>query len=146
MIQTIKTEGGEELIVLTRRQFDEMQGASEDRVVISKRDYTRLKARAGEAEAEDEMANEIARAARARRAREGDTALPGWLSAAILAGDHPIRAARRRAGLSQMELSAKSGIGQGHLSDVEGGKKGLSGAALARVAAELGIEPAWIED
>ena len=127
-VQYLKTADGGELVVLPRR------------------DYDMLLARAGDEAAEDRAATYLVHEAAAARAERGGRMLPDWLSAAILAGEHPIRAARRNLGLTQAELAARAGIGLGHLSDVEAGKKGLSGSALKAIAGVLALEPEWLAE
>lgn len=147
-VQTIRTETGDELVVIARRDYEELRAARlpDGSVVLSERDYDALRARAGEETAEDAMADRLAQEARRRRERDGDQALPAWLSGAILAGEHPIRAARKHMGLTQADLAQRAHIGQAHLSEVESGKKRLGGAALAAVAGVLAVNPAWLED
>lgn len=69
---------------------------------MSRRDDDMRLARGGDEEAEDRAAGHLVREARTVRRAQGEAALPVWLSAAILAGEHPIRAARLKAGMSQV--------------------------------------------
>lgn len=125
-MQTLTTESGEELVVLSRREYD------------------MLLARLGDEDAEDRAAAHLIREARERRSVL--PSLPAWLSTAILAGEHPMRAARKRAGLNQVELAARLDLSQGHISDFENGKKSLGPKALARAAEVLGLEVEWLTD
>jgi DNA-binding XRE family transcriptional regulator len=118
--QTIVTETGEELVVLTRRQYDALLAA------------------AGDEAAEDRMTALIA------AERGGEPSVPSWLAEAVIAGATPVKAARQRAGLTQAALAAAAGITQGYLSDLERGAKAGSDAVLARIAAATGIETAWL--
>jgi DNA-binding XRE family transcriptional regulator len=120
--QFITTEAGEELVVLTRR------------------DYDALLAAAGDEEAEDRMTLVLAAEARERPA--GEALLPGWLVEAVAAGDTPVRAARRRAGLTQVALARAAGLGQGYVSELERGAKRASPEALERIARATGLDPA----
>ena len=51
-----------------------------------------------------------------------------------------LRTARRSKGLSQRELSAKSGVPQGHISKVENGAVDLRVSSLVALARILGLE------
>lgn len=115
--QIIVTAGGEELVVLPRRKYDA------------------LLARLGDEEAEDRMARRLVDEA------AGEPRLPAWLGEAIARGEAPIKAARKRAGLTQMALAARAGIGQGYLSDLERGAKRGPDDLIARIAAVLDMEP-----
>lgn len=127
-VQTIRTEGEEELVVLTRRH------------------YVALLARAGDEAAEDEMTDRMVREAKAARLRDGDRRVPTWLSESVLRGDHPIRAARKHMGLTQADLARRAHITQGHLSDIESGKKGVSGSTATIIAGVLAVDPDWLKD
>ena len=127
-VQFLKTDDGDELVVFSRR------------------DYDMLLARAGDEAAEDRAAAHLVREAREARAQRDRDTIPEWLSVAVLAGEHPIRAARKFMGLTQAELAARAHIGQAHLSEVESGKKGLSGGALHAVAGVLAVDPDWLAD
>ena len=125
--QFITTEGGEELVVLPRRAYDALLAA------------------AGDEEAEDRMTLLLGAEARERRAR-GEALLPGWLVEAVAAGDTPIRAARRRAGLTQVALARATGLAQGYLSELERGAKRGSPDALGRIARATGLDPAVLTE
>ncbi|WP_374572564.1 helix-turn-helix domain-containing protein [Phenylobacterium sp.] len=114
-VQFIKTEAGEELAVLSRR------------------DYDALLARAGDAAAEDRMSADIVRAS------EGETALPEAVWEKIEAGEHPIRAVREWRGLTQAELAQAAGIKQSYVSALEGRLKAGSTETLRRLASALRV-------
>ena len=84
-VQTIETEAGDSLVVLSRR------------------DYDALLARAGDEDAEDRMTLLIAAEARTEQP------LPEPVCIAIMAGDSMLRAMRGWRGISQAELAFKSG-------------------------------------
>lgn len=56
--------------------------------------------------------------------------------------EHPLRAARKRAGLSQAELAARAKVDQSWISRAEAGQKtNPEHNKVMRVCAVLGIEP-----
>jgi len=118
-VQTLKTESGEELVVLSRR------------------DYDALLARLGEEEAEDRMTLILAAEARA------EAPLPETVSTAILNGDGLLKALRAWRGMTQVQIDA-AGIGQGYLSELEGRAKTGSPDTLAKLAQALDVPPGWV--
>ena len=119
-VQTLKTESGEELVVLSRR------------------DYDALLARLGEEEAEDRMTLILAAEARA------EAPLPETVSTAILNGDSLLKALRVWRGMTQVQLADAAGIGQGYLSELEGRAKTGSPDTLAKLAQALDVPPGWV--
>lgn len=119
-IQVLKTEDGKELVVLSRR------------------DYDALLARAGDEEAEDRMTMIIAAEARS------DAPLPAAVSAAILGGDTCLKALRTWRAMTQAELAKRSGINQGYVSELENRSKTGTPETLAKLAAALDIPAAWL--
>ena len=79
-----------------------IQTDGEDLVVIPRRDYEALLARAGDEASEDAMTARIVEATDAKIARGEDVALPTAVWAAIESGEHPIRAIRKYRGLTQI--------------------------------------------
>lgn len=58
-----------------------------------------------------------------------------------------LRSRRLALKLTQMQLSAKAGIGQSAISSIEGGDtKWLRGPTLLKLALALDVEPAWLLD
>lgn len=119
-IQVLKTEDGSELVVMSRREFDA------------------LLARAGDEDAEDRMTLLLAAEARAH------APLPPQVSAAILAGESIVRAFRKWRGRTQSQLAADSGINQGYLSEVENGTKNATPETLAKIAKALDLPEGWL--
>jgi DNA-binding XRE family transcriptional regulator len=101
-IQFITTEGGEELVVLSRR------------------DYDVLLARAGDDEAEDRMTAAVLDEARAKMAAGTEAALPTAVWEAIEAGEAPIRALRKHRKMTQAALAAAAGVSQSVVAEIEG--------------------------
>ena len=113
--QIIRTRSGEEL------------------VVISRRDYDSMRARLGDEEAEDAMDVRIL------KERAGDVAFPLSVWDEIDASPSPVRPLRRWREFTQEELAAKAGISQGYLSEIETGKKTGDVTTLRAIAAALGV-------
>lgn len=119
-IQILKTASGEELVVLSRR------------------DYDALLARLGDEEAEDRMT--ILLAAEAR----GEVPLPEAVSASVLGGESVLRALRNWRGLTQMQLAEAAEIGQSFLSELETRAKAASPDTAARLAKALDAPIGWL--
>jgi DNA-binding XRE family transcriptional regulator len=115
--QIIRTEAGEELVVLSRRDYDAMR------------------ARLGDEDAEDRMTVRLIKEARA----SGRVAAPLSVWDEVEAASSPIGPLRKWRKLTQEELAAKAGISQGYLSELETGRKAGDLATLRRVAAALGV-------
>lgn len=123
--QTIKTPSGEELVVLSRA------------------DYNRLVAMA--AEAEEDLADVGAYdAAMAELGSGAAPSLPAELSALLLKHKSRLAAARRWRGLSQAQLAAKAAIRQGYLSDLETKRRKGLASTIERLAAALDVPAAWL--
>ncbi len=117
MPQFIKTETGEELVVLSRRDYDAMR------------------ARLGDEEAEDRMSARLVDAARAT----GGASLPLAVWDEIEAAPSPIGPLRKVRGLTQEALAAKANISQAYLSELEAGKKTGDVATLLALAKALAV-------
>jgi DNA-binding XRE family transcriptional regulator len=115
--QFIRTEAGEEFVVLSRRDYDAMR------------------ARLGDEDAEDRMTARIVKEAKA----SGGVAAPLSVWDEVEAASSPIGPLRKWRKLTQEGLAAKAGISQGYLSELETGRKAGDLATLRRVAAALGV-------
>ena len=120
-IQIIRTESGEELIVLSRRE------------------YTALLARAGDEEAEDEMTRIMGEEFKAALARGEDVALPLEIWDAMDAGQNRIKVLREYRGLTQAELAAAAGVNPDLVAELEGGREGGAPDGLKEIARALGV-------
>lgn len=125
--QIIPTDGADELVILPRSEYDALRAAAGDEV------------------AEMRAAERIVRASDAAISRGDEAVLPDWLAAAVMEGDTVVKAARRHAGRTQIQLASEMSITQGYLSEIESGKKAPNASMRTRLAAALGIEAAWIE-
>ena len=119
-VQTLRTESGEELIVLSRREYDA------------------LLARLGDEDAEDRMTLLIAAEARA------EEPLPEPVSQAVLKGDRLLKALRAWRGLTQVELATRAGLNQAFISGLESGDKSASRATIAALAKALDVREGWL--
>jgi ribosome-binding protein aMBF1 (putative translation factor) len=125
--QYITTDGGEELVLLSRRDYDIML------------------ARLGDEEAEDRMTERLVDEARERiasgeegRVRAGADGRPPRPD------DEPfgqvVRRLRKAQGRSQQELAAMVEITQGYLSDIEGGRKNPTPEVMWKIRSALGMD------
>ncbi len=81
---------------------------------------------------------------KAELASGNDGVLPAEVSAMLLKGDSRLKAIRRWRAMKQLELSAKSGIGQGYLSDLESRRRAGSPETLAALAKALDVPLSWL--
>ncbi|GBD48113.1 helix-turn-helix domain-containing protein [Methylopila sp. Yamaguchi] len=119
--QIIATASGEKLVVLTKADYDRLIAA-----VFEAQEHIRDIA-AFDAAVSQPTAKVIE--------VERDAAL------AIF-----IRARRKQYGLTQTELAAASGVGQGFVSDIESGRRRPSAEVLAKLAAALFFDPAALDE
>lgn len=121
--QIIRTESGEELVVLPRAEYE---------ALVERAD--------GDAEDAEDIAIYDARKA---ELGPGDL-LPPEVSAAMLRGESRLKAIRNWRGHTQTWLNFKTGIGQGYLSDLESGRRAGSPETIARLAAALDVPMDWL--
>jgi hypothetical protein len=119
--QIIRTPGGEELVVLSRAEYEEL---------LERADH--------EAEDADDVAIYDARKA------AGGVVLPPEVSAAILRGESRLKAVRNWRDETQLHLSFKTGIGQGYLSDLESGRRTGTPETIAKLAQALSVPVEWL--
>jgi DNA-binding XRE family transcriptional regulator len=115
-VQTVRTEGAEELVILPRAEYDRLVAALED--------------------AEDRAG---ARDFEAREAAGGADWLPWELAKRLRRGEHPLIIFREHRGLTQRALAKAAGTTPAQLSEIETGKKTGSVATLRRLADALGV-------
>jgi len=125
--QIIRSASGEELVVLTRDDYEALIAA---------------------ATLADEDAEDVAvyDARRADLAAGRDEPLPAAVSAALMKGDRLLRALRKWRALRQTDLAHKSGIAQGYLSDLEAGRRAGTLETLTALATALDIPVSWLTD
>jgi DNA-binding XRE family transcriptional regulator len=123
--QTITTPSGEELVVLSRGDYDALVRAAE--------------------EAREDAADAAVFDARMAELQAGrDARLPAEVSASMLRGLTLIKALRKWRGLKQREVAQRSGIAQGFLSDIESGRRVGSRETLEKIAQALEAPLAWL--
>jgi hypothetical protein len=122
--QIIRTAGGEELVVLSRAEYEALLDRADQ-----------------EAEDADDLAIYDARKA---ELIAGGVVLPLAVSAAILRGDSRLKAIRRWRKETQLHLASKTDIGQGYLSDLENGRRIGTPETLAKLARALDVPVEWL--
>jgi DNA-binding XRE family transcriptional regulator len=122
--QIIRTPSGEELVVLPRAEYE---------ALLERADHG--------AEDADDVA--IYDARKAELAGGGGVLAPE-VSAAILRGDSRLKAIRSWRGETQQQLEAKTGIGQGYLSDLENGRRAGTSETVAKLAQALDVPVEWL--
>jgi DNA-binding Xre family transcriptional regulator len=105
----------------------------EDLVVLSRRDYDALLARAGDEAAEDRMSIRLIEEARGR------TALPLAYMDRIIDGESPVAVLLDFRGMTQAELAQRTGLSQPYISKLSRGLVGAGQKSLKRLAAGLDV-------
>ena len=124
-VQIIRTPSGEEMVVLPRTEYDALVAA---------------------AEAADEDDDDVAiyDARKSALGNDGGALLPAPVSALLLKGNSRLKAIRLWRDLTQTEVAKLAGVGQGYLSDMESGRRPVSGEVLQALAKRLNVPPEWI--
>lgn len=122
--QIIRTPNGEELVVLPRAEYDALLARLDD--AAEDEDDARIY---------DERKAELA---------TGGAVLPPEASSAMLRGDSRLKALRGWRGLTQLQLSAQTGVGQGYLSDLESGRRAGTPETLEKLAQALQVPVEWL--
>ncbi len=100
---------------------------SEETVTLTRREYDALIERNGQLE--DMLA--------AQDADDG-VRVPHEVALAIMRGKGPIQAFRNHQGMTLRDLSERTGLASGYISEIERGIKPGSASALVRIAGALG--------
>ena len=122
--QIIRTPNGEELVVLSRAEYE---------ALVERADH----------EAEDAEDVAIYDARKAELAADGAVLTPE-VSAAILRGESRLKAIRNWRGETQQQLNFKTGVAQGYLSDLEGGRRTGTPETIAKLAQALNVPVQWL--
>lgn len=117
--------------------------AGDELVVLARKDYEDLLARAEDAE-EDAADLALYDERKAALAAGLDEALPREVSDAILKGEGRLHAIRKWRKLTQKDLSEMTGLGQGYLSELERGDKKGSPETVAKLVAALHVKAEWL--
>lgn len=113
--------------------------AGEEMVVLSRADYDALASRAAGPFDEDANDARAAAAAEADLAAGRDVAIPLDVAEAILDGESRLRAIRKWRGHTQAELATLSGLAQSAISAMEKGEAEGSLGSWRRLSAALGV-------
>ena len=121
--QIIRSPAGEEMVVLPKAEYDSLMQQLEE----------------AEEDANDRAVYDL------RKAELGTVQpLPAAVSSAMLQGETLLRALREWRRMTQSDLARKTGISQGHLSDIENGKRTPAKTALERIARILQLPDGWL--
>lgn len=104
--------------------------------ILPRREYEALAAKAAEA---DEDAGTARLVARARKETGETPLLPKAVVDRLANGESPVRVLREWRDVTQMYLSFKTDISQGHISDIENGRRVGAPEALRRIADALKV-------
>ena len=105
--------------------------------ILPRKDYEVLIAKASEA---DEDAGTVRLVAKARdEIAGGGPLLPKAVVDRLANGEQPVRVLREWRDITQMHLSFKTNLSQGHISDIENGRRTGTAAALRLIAGVLKV-------
>lgn len=124
--QIIRTEGGDELVVLSRAEYDALLAA------------------AGDLEAESRSVARIVAQGDAALARGDEILLPGWLAVPVTRGEPALKVIRKHLRRSREEVAVAAGISAGHLGELERQSRTADADLLGRLAAALSVDERWL--
>lgn len=124
--QIIRTEAGEELVVLTRREYDALLSAIDAEAVEDRGTARLTDAYLGEAAA--------GRAA----------AIPHWFVKLVIEHGSPVAAARAHRGWTEAELAQATGLSRDAITRFERAQVEPDDGDRRRIAARTEIEPDWL--
>ena len=124
-IQMFKTPSGEEMVILSRQEYDDLVAAAADA-------------------AEDAADAAIYAARKAELVAGNDAVLPAELSAAVHRGDSRLKAIRKWRRLGQVDVSAHLGVSQGYLSDLETGRRNATADIVHKLADLYNVPESWL--
>ena len=105
--------------------------------ILSRKDYEALAAKAQEADEDFSTARLVARARKEIAA--GMPLIPKEVVDRISNGENALRVLRDWRGKTQLDISRKTNIGQGYISDLESGRRKGTTAALKKIAGVLKV-------
>jgi DNA-binding XRE family transcriptional regulator len=103
--------------------------------ILPRAEYEALLAKAAEADEDVGTARVVARGRRAIDA--GAPLLPKDVVDRLAEGENPVRVLRQWRGLTQQALSAAAGVSQGHIADIENGRRTGTPAVLRALSSAL---------
>ena len=116
-VQVIESPGGERMVVLPLKDYEQLTRAAEDLADVRAYDAARRRLAAGE--------DELVTAAHANR---------------ILDGENSVRVWREFRGLSVKDLAERAGISAAYLSQLEGGSRQGTLTTMKALAAALSLD------
>lgn len=105
--------------------------------ILPRKEYEALAAKAAEADEDFASARLVARARKEIAA--GAPLIPKQIVDRIANGENPLRVLREWREMTQLELSFKTDIGQGYISDLESGRRKGTTAALKKIAGTINV-------
>ena len=105
--------------------------------ILPRKEYEALVAKAAEADEDAGAARLVARARKDIAA--GASLLPKEVADRLANGGNPVRVLREWRDVTQLHLSFKTNLSQGHISDIENGRRTGTPAALRRIADALKV-------
>ena len=105
--------------------------------ILARKDYEALVTKAAEADEDAGTARLVARGR--REVAAGAPLLPKQVVDRLGRGENPVRVLREWRGLTQMYLAFKTNLSQGHISDIENGRRTGTPAALRSIANVLKV-------
>jgi ribosome-binding protein aMBF1 (putative translation factor) len=105
--------------------------------ILPRKDYEALAAKAAEADENIGTARLVTRARKEIAA--GAPLIPKSIVDRIANGENALRVLREWRGQTQLDLSFKTKVGQGYLSDLENGRRKGTTAVLKKIAAVLNV-------
>jgi hypothetical protein len=108
-----------------------------DVAILPRKEYEALAAKAADADEDIGSARLVASARKEIAA--GTPLIPKMFVDRIANGENPLRVLREWRDMTQLELSFKTDIGQGYISDLEIGRRKGTTAALKKIAAAINV-------
>ena len=105
--------------------------------ILPRKEYEALAAKAAEADEDIGSARLVARARKEIAA--GAPLVPKLIVDRLADGENPLRVLREWRDMTQLELSFKTDIGQGYISDLESGRRKGTTAALKKIAGAMNV-------
>ena len=102
--------------------------------ILPREEYEALVALVSEAEEDEGTARIIDRALAA-----DEPTFPKETVDRLVNGENPVRVFREWRGMTQVELASRTGVGQGHISDIESGRRTGKVAVLRQIADALRV-------
>jgi hypothetical protein len=105
--------------------------------ILPRKDYELLVAKASESDEDAGTARIVARAQ--KEIASGGPLSPKDIVDRLANGENPVRVLREWRDITQMSLSFKTNLSQGHISDIENGRRVGTVAALRLIANALNV-------